>query len=125
MRGSILVLTILLAGAAAAQNTGADGEGKQTFQNLRSFSIQNNSKTALADVKLISTNNGQTMFETKHPMQPDESAEAQVSRDDCLAEVDATFKDGRVLRAKGLNDCKMTRVSVGNQEIKLESAAVR
>ena len=125
MRSLSLVLAVLVAVPAAAQNTGAGGQGKQTFQNLRSFVIQNNSKSVLMSVKLVSTKDGQTMFETKHPVQPDESVEAQVARDDCLAEVDATFKDGRTLRSTGLNDCKMTRVSVGDQQIKLESAAIQ
>lgn len=124
MRAPLLLLSLLVATPVAAQSTGAGGTGKETFQNLRSFTVRNDSKTVLASVRLISTNGGKTMFETKGPVQPYESAEAQVGRDDCLAEVDATFKDGRTLRSAGLNDCHLTRVSVGNDAIRVESAAV-
>ena len=125
MRAPFLALLALLATPAAAQNTGAGGQGKQTFQNLRSFTVQNNSKTAIASVKLVSTNAGQTMFQSSQAIQPNESAEVQVGRDQCLAEVDVTFKGGRTLQSTGLNDCKLSRISVGDQQIKPESAAVR
>lgn len=125
MRASALVLLVLsLAAPAAAQNTGAGGQGKQSFQNLRSFTVRNDSKSVVASVKLISTNGGQVLFQTHNAIQPSEAEEAQVGRDQCVAEVDATFKDGRTLCSTGLNDCKMTRVSIGDQRIDLESAAV-
>jgi hypothetical protein len=124
MRAPLLVLVALLALPAAAQQTGAGGNGKQTGQNLRSFTIENNSKHPLASVTLLSTDGGKQLFQTSNQIQPNESAEAQVGRDQCLAEVDATFKGGRTLRSTGLHDCKMTRVSVDEQGIKLESAAV-
>ena len=124
MRVPFLIAVAVLALPAAAQQTGAGGQGKQTGQNLRSFTIQNNSKNPIASVKLLSTNSGQQLFQTSNQIQPNEAAEAQVGRDQCLAEVDVTFKGGRTLRSAGLNDCKLTRVSVGDQEIKLESAAV-
>ena len=120
-----LILAVLVATPAAAQNTGAGGQGKQTFQNLRSFVVQNNSKTVIESVKLISTEGGEVMFQSPHPIQPNESAEAQVGRDQCLAEVDVTFKGGRSLQSTGLHDCKLTRISIGDSQIKPESAAVR
>jgi len=110
---------------AMAQNTGAGGQGKESFQNLRSFSVHNDSKSIVASVKLISTRGGQVMFQTPNPIQPSHAAEAQVGRDQCLAEVDVTFKDGRTLRSAGLNECKMTRVSIGDERIALESAAAQ
>ncbi len=125
MRASLLVLVAFLAFPAAAQQTGAGGKGKQTFQNLRSFTIENNSKNPIASVTLLSTDNGQKLFETSRQIQPNEAAEAQVGRDQCLAEVDVTFKGGRTLRSQGLHDCKLTRVSVEDGGIKLESAAVQ
>jgi hypothetical protein len=120
-----LILSVLVAVPAAAQNTGAGGEGKQTYQNLRSFTVQNNSRTVVESVKLISTEGGQVMFQSPNPIRPNESSEAQVGRDQCLAEVDVTFKGGRTLQSTGLHDCKLTRISVGDDQIKPESAAVR
>ena len=126
MRVAIAALLALFSATSAlAQNTGAGGQGKENFQNLRSFVIRNDSKDVVASVRLISTNGGQVLFESPRPIQPNQSAEAQVGRDQCLAEVDVTFKDGRTLRDAGLNDCKMTRVSIGDERIDLESAAVR
>lgn len=122
---ALTALVALLALPAAAQQTGTGGKGKQTGQNLRSFTIENNSKHPLASVTLLSTDGGKQMFQTSHQIQPNEAAEAQVGRDQCLAEVDVTFKGGRTLRSKGLNDCKMTRVSISDQGVKLESAAVQ
>ena len=122
---ALLLLVAFLALPAAAQQTGAGGQGKQTYQNLRSFTIQNNSKNPIASVTLLSTNGGQKLFETSHQIQPNEAAEAQVGRDQCLAEVDVTFKGGRTLHSQGLHDCKLTRVSVEDGRIKVESAAVQ
>ena len=87
--------------------------------------MHNDSKSVVARVKLISTHGGQVMFENPSPIQPSHAAEAQVGRDQCLAEVDVTFKDGRTLRSAGLNECKMTRVSIGDERIALQSAAVQ
>ncbi len=123
MRAAVLLLAAV-ALPAAAQQTGAGGQGKHTFQNLRSFTIENNSKDPIASVTLLSTHDGQQLFKTNHQIQPNEAAEAQVGRDQCLAEVDVTFKGGRTLRSAGLNDCKMTRVSISDRDIRLESAAV-
>ena len=123
MRAALLLLAAV-ALPAAAQQTGAGGEGKHNFHNLRSFTIQNNSKDTIASVKLLSTHEGQQLFQTSNKIQPNEAAEAQVGRDQCLAEVDVTFQGGRTLRSASLNDCKMTRVSISDQQIKLESAAV-
>ncbi len=123
MRAALLLLAAV-ALPAAAQQTGAGGQGKHEFKNLRSFTIENNSKDSVASVTLLSTHDGQQMFQTDHQIQPNELAEAQVGRDQCLAEVDVTFKGGRTLRSAGLNDCKLTRVSISDREIKLESAAV-
>ncbi len=123
MRAALFLLAAV-ALPAAAQQTGAGGQGKHNFQNLRSFTIENNSKDPIAGVTLLSTHDGQQMFQTNHQIQPNEAAEAQVGRDQCLAEVDVTFKGGRTLRSAGLNDCKMTRVSISDRDIKLESAAV-
>lgn len=125
MRAAPFLVLLLAAVPAVAQNTGAGGQGKQTFQNLRSFTIRNDSDKVVASVTLTSTDRGQTMFQTKNPLQPSQAAEVQVGRDQCLAEVDVTFKDGRTLRSAGLNDCHLTRISVGDQQIKLESSAVR
>lgn len=126
MRASLLpLLAALLIVPAAAQNAGAGGEGKQTFKNLRSFTVQNNSQTVISNVKLTSTDGGQPMFQSDRPIQPNHAAEAQVGRDQCLAEADVTFKGGRTLQSKGLNDCKMTRLSVDENKITPESAAVR
>jgi len=123
MRAAVLFLAAV-ALPAAAQQTGAGGQGKHAFQNLRSFTIENNSKDPIASVTLLSTHDGQQMFQTNHQIQPNEAAEAQVGRDQCLAEVDVTFQGGRTLRSAGLNDCKMTRVSISGRDIRLESAAV-
>ena len=126
MRASLLpILAALLITPAAAQNTGADGNGKQNFKNLRSFTVQNNSQTVISSLKLISTEGGQPMFQTDRTIQPNEAAETQVGRDQCLAEVDVTFKGGRTLQSKGLHDCKLTRLSIGENKITPESAAVR
>lgn len=126
MRARVVALLALSLStpAATAQNAGAGGQGKESGQNLRSFTIRNDSKAVVTSVTLISTNGGQPMFQNPKPIQPSESTEAQVGRDQCLAEVDVTFKDGRILRSGGLNDCKLTRVSIGDERIELESAAV-
>ncbi len=70
MRAAIpALLAAFFATSALAQNTGAGGQGKETFQNLRSFTIRNDSKSVVASVKLISTNGGQVLFE-KFPPDP-------------------------------------------------------
>ena len=125
MRAPLLILVAFLALPAAAQQTGAGGQGKQTGQNLRSFTVENNSKHPIASVTLLSTDGGQKLFQTNNQIQPNEAAEAQVGSDQCLAEVDVTFKGGRTMRSKGLHDCKLTRVSVEDRGIKVESAAVQ
>jgi hypothetical protein len=127
MRAPILALLALSLAvpAATAQNTGAGGQGKETFQNLRSFTVRNDSKSVVTSVKLVSTDGGRVLFQNPNPIQPSQAAEAQVGRDQCLAEVDVTFKDGRTLRSAGLNDCHLTRVSIGDERIEVESAAVR
>lgn len=124
MRAPLLALVALLALPAAAQQTGAGGTGKQSYKNLRSFTIENNSSHPLAGVTLLSTD-GTQMFQTNHPIQPNEASEAQVGSNQCLAEVDVTFKGGRTMSSKDLHDCKLTRVSISDQGIKLESAAVQ
>ena len=120
----LAIVAALIAAPAYAQNTGAGGAGKASFQNLRSYTVRNDSKQVVTSVRLISTNGGRTLFNSAHAIQPDESSEAQVGRNDCLAAVIVRFKDGRQLRADNLDDCKRTRISIGNKNVKLESAAV-
>lgn len=114
----------LIVPAAMAQNVGAGTEGRERGRNMHSFVVRNDSRSVVASVKLVSTNGGQVMFQAPNPIQPSESAEVQVGRDECLAEVDVSFKDGRTLRQAGLNECKLTRISIGDNNIQLENSAV-
>ena len=112
VEGAVALLALTSAGLVGAQIV------RRTLRPL-------DAATVVDSVKLISTEGGQVMFQSPHPIQPNQSAEAQVGRDQCLAEVDVTFKGGRTLQSTGLNDCKLTRISIEDSQIKPESAAVR
>lgn len=131
MRAACLVVLAALIAAPAsaqhvsAQHSGQGGAGKHAFQNLRSYTIRNDSIQVIASVRLISTKDGKTLFETRRAIRPHQANNVRVGRADCLAGIVVHFKNGRQLQLSNLNDCKRSRISVGNTDIKLESAAVQ
>lgn len=121
----IAIAALLTATPAAAQQRGAGTGGVEGQQNLHTFIVSNDSRKVISEVWLGSTNGGKELYSTKEQIRPNHTVNVRVGREECLAQVRVRFDDGSDLRADGLNDCKLTRISVNEDKIALQSSAVQ
>ncbi len=121
----LAVAVLLIATPAAAQQQGAGTGGTPGQHNLHSYIVSNDSKKVISEVWLGSTNGGKELYSTKEQIRPNHTVNVRLGRDECLAQVRVRFEDGSDLRAEGLNDCKLTRVSINDDKIALQSSAVQ
>lgn len=126
MRAHHLAIAVLLtATPAAAQQQGAGTDGKEGQQNLQSFIVRNDSKKVISEVWLGSTNGGKELYSTKDQVRPNHTVNVRVGRGECLDQVRVRFDDGSDLRAENLNECKLSRISVNDDKIALQSGVVQ
>lgn len=121
----LAVVALLIATPVAAQQRGAGTGGVEGQQNLHTFIVRNDSKKVISEVWLGSTNAGKELFSTKEQLRPNHTVNVRVGRDECLDQVRVRFDDGSDLRAESLNECKLTRISVNDDKIALQSSAVQ
>jgi hypothetical protein len=89
-------------------------------EQMRSFSLKNESGQVITSAQAHMTN-GKNRVLTYEPVQPNQAREIVVPRNECLDSLTIHLNDGRTFHADHMNDCKETKILVGNRGIGLAS----
>lgn len=120
MRNLVMPAALLLLGAVAAQ---AQPPAAPRNEQLRTFSLVNRAHQAVTAAHLTMSDGQDKDVVGNTPIQPEESRQALVGRQECLKSVAVTLKNGHGYRLDLPNDCHVAQILVFDNGLGQHSGA--
>jgi len=116
----LLLLGLVLVSAPALAQQFPAAPLRSPGEQMRSFSLTNQSGQVITSAQAQMTD-GKKRVLTYAPIQRNQAREIVVPRQECLDQVVVHLNNGQTLHADHMNDCKATKIVVGQAGIGMQS----